>query len=291
MSAAAPLARWSWTRGTVAILAFHEVTHPERFAAHLDHLAESYSVVGLGEVAAARRTEGGLPPRPVALTFDDGHRSVYEHAFPQLRARGWSATVFVVAGLVGTDEPFWWEEAARLLPAGASVPGVPRDPAAVVRLLKSLPDHRRREVLAELRDSADTAVRQPQLTWSEVAEMAEGGLAIGNHTLSHPCLTRCREQMVRRELARAHDLLAERLGEPPRTVAYPNGDVDGRVRGVVRDLGYELGLLFDHSLADVRDGDPLRTSRIRADAGASPARFRALVSGAHARAHRLRGGD
>lgn len=291
LAAAAPVARWFRTPGRVAVLAFHEVPDPQRFATHLDHLARAYTVVGLEEVAAAAGDGGGLPRGAVALTFDDGHRSVYEHAFPQLRARGWPATVFVVAGLIGTQEPFWWDELTGLLAAGATAPGLPDDPREALRLLKTVPDEQRRRALDSLRRVAPTAVRQPQLTWSEVREMAQGGITIGNHSLSHPCLPRCDDDVIEAELRGAHEVLTDRLERRPRTLAYPNGDADDRVRRVARNLGYELGLLFDHRLASPGGGDPLRTSRIRTDAAAPPERFRALVSGTHPGLHRLRGRD
>ena len=40
-------------------------------------------------------------PGAVALTFDDGFRNFYEHAFPVLQQRGFPATVFVVTGFCG----------------------------------------------------------------------------------------------------------------------------------------------------------------------------------------------
>jgi peptidoglycan/xylan/chitin deacetylase (PgdA/CDA1 family) len=53
---------------------------------------------------------GPLPaPRPIAITFDDGYRSVYEHAFPALVERGFPATVFVVVDGIGATD--WWEQA------------------------------------------------------------------------------------------------------------------------------------------------------------------------------------
>ena len=42
-------------------------------------------------------------PDRVALTFDDGYRSVWEEAAPVLRRAGATATTFVVAGYVGKD--------------------------------------------------------------------------------------------------------------------------------------------------------------------------------------------
>jgi peptidoglycan/xylan/chitin deacetylase (PgdA/CDA1 family) len=63
-----------------------------------------------------------LPPRSVMITFDDGYADLAEFAFPVLRDAGFSATVFVVTGLLGGTSA--WDEpvgggAHRLLDAAA----------------------------------------------------------------------------------------------------------------------------------------------------------------------------
>jgi peptidoglycan/xylan/chitin deacetylase (PgdA/CDA1 family) len=67
------------------------------FAGQLDYIMRHYTVVGLRDVLAARRGETELPFNACALTFDDGLRDHYEHAFPLLRARGLTASFFVPA--------------------------------------------------------------------------------------------------------------------------------------------------------------------------------------------------
>jgi peptidoglycan/xylan/chitin deacetylase (PgdA/CDA1 family) len=53
-------------------------------------------------VHAAFRGERTLPARPVVITFDDGSRDCLEHAVPALLAHGFTATFFIVGGLVGS---------------------------------------------------------------------------------------------------------------------------------------------------------------------------------------------
>ena len=78
---------------------------PRAFAAHLDWLDEhGIEVVPL----EAFSVEGGLRRR-VALTFDDGYRSVADVAWPELRARGLPATLYVVSRTLRSGRRFSWD--------------------------------------------------------------------------------------------------------------------------------------------------------------------------------------
>lgn len=75
--------------------------HVDRFRAQMVWLRRwGYRVVPLAQ-ACAEQAAGQLPPRTVALTFDDGYDNFYEHAWPVLHAFGWTATVYLIAGAIG----------------------------------------------------------------------------------------------------------------------------------------------------------------------------------------------
>lgn len=68
----------------------------EQFEAQLDHLAQNgYQIWPLERIVAHILHNEPLPDRTVAITVDDAYLSVYEHAWPRLKARGWPFTVFV----------------------------------------------------------------------------------------------------------------------------------------------------------------------------------------------------
>jgi peptidoglycan/xylan/chitin deacetylase (PgdA/CDA1 family) len=76
---------------------------PGRFAAQLDELVGTGAhLTTMTELLEGLRS-GELPPRSVAITFDDGLRSVVEFATPLLIERNLPATVFCVAGRLGGD--------------------------------------------------------------------------------------------------------------------------------------------------------------------------------------------
>jgi peptidoglycan/xylan/chitin deacetylase (PgdA/CDA1 family) len=95
---------------------------PALFAEHLDCLLDCGArTMTISELTSALRN-GELPERAVAITFDDGFRSVATQAAPMLVERGMSATVFCVAGHLGGDNdwPSQPPRAPRLALAGAA---------------------------------------------------------------------------------------------------------------------------------------------------------------------------
>jgi len=91
------------------ILMYHSISevqnaitvHPTQFAAQMDYLAQnSFRVVSLQEACRLLQAKNDLH-RTIVLTFDDGYRDFLTTAAPVLQQHGFTATLFVVTGLVG----------------------------------------------------------------------------------------------------------------------------------------------------------------------------------------------
>ncbi len=275
-------AQWLLARrpADLAVLAYHGIDDASAFARQLDWIAQRRHPVSLDHAVDGLLGLTDLPPDAVLVTFDDGHRSVFEVGLPLLEERGIPGAVFVVADLIDTDDPFWWDEVAALSPRGR--------PA--VDELKRQPDSVRRATLERLRDGAgDRVPRRPQLRAQELREAEARGLAVGNHSASHALLDRCDADVLSREVADSHERLTRVLGHPPRAFAYPNGDRSTAVVETVRAAGYGVGFLFDHRLTPVPAPEPLEVSRVRVDSTTTLDRFRTIVSGLHPALHHLRG--
>ncbi len=278
------LARCRGTRG-LTVLAYHGVPDGPAFAAQLDWLLTWANPVSLEQAHSTLVHEAPLPKNAVLLTFDDGDRSLLEVGVPLLRERHVPAVAFVVAGLIDTDEPFWWVEVEQLVRAGGAA--VPAE--ELVRELKSVTDAERRERIQRLRDATGVTVRTRQLTTQELRHLEHEGVAVANHSLSHSCLDKCEDPVLKAEVHEADERLSEILGHTPKAFAYPNGNWDGRVRDAVAAAGYDLAFAFDHRIAAVPVGDPLTVSRVRVDSDARLDRFRIRASGLHPWLHHARG--
>ncbi|MCS6861158.1 MAG: polysaccharide deacetylase family protein [Abditibacteriales bacterium] len=91
------------------------------FEAQMNFLAQQdYSVLPLESLAASLAAHR-LPKRSVVITFDDGHISNYTRAFPLLRARGWTATFFVVTNRVGQSEWLNWLQMREMQRSGMTI--------------------------------------------------------------------------------------------------------------------------------------------------------------------------
>lgn len=104
---------------------------PAQLRRHARWLAEHCCPVPLGQVVRWQRGELALPPRAVALTFDDGLRDVLTAARPILAEFGIPATAFIAPGLLSGQPPhasyrptrpfLAWAEVAELARAGWTI--------------------------------------------------------------------------------------------------------------------------------------------------------------------------
>ncbi|QID16660.1 polysaccharide deacetylase family protein [Nitrogeniibacter mangrovi] len=95
--------------GDFAPMKAHRSTycHHKRFARQMAYLARfGYTVLSMDQVLACLSGAQPIPPRAVALTFDDGYENFYEYAWPVLQRHGFPAMVYLIADLLG--KPSYW---------------------------------------------------------------------------------------------------------------------------------------------------------------------------------------
>lgn len=93
----------------------------ETLAAQLKYLREAgYTIVPLRQVVEAFGGRGAaLPAKAVAITVDDGHRSVYSELLPLVEREKIPVTVFVYPSAISNaDWAMTWQQLARLRESG-----------------------------------------------------------------------------------------------------------------------------------------------------------------------------
>ena len=112
---------------TVPILCYHRVGPQanlmimprETFAAQMEFLARNnYNVIRLADLPDFLSGRRPLPPRAVVITFDDGHVSSYQHAYPILRKHGIAATFFLYTDFLGSGEGLTWAQINEMSKSG-----------------------------------------------------------------------------------------------------------------------------------------------------------------------------
>lgn len=103
-------------RLAIPILTYHSVSdRPNFFAVSTDtfkrqmaYIYESgYSVLSIKDIIKTLETTS-MPEKSVVITFDDGYRDQYVNAYSILSSFGFTATFFVVTGLIGTRS--YWDD-------------------------------------------------------------------------------------------------------------------------------------------------------------------------------------
>lgn len=282
-----------WRRQRLLIVAYHGVSledehewnpglymSPEKFASRLDSLERGgYSVLPLSEALAALDA-GRLPPRAVALTFDDGYYDFYVRVFPLLRSRRLPATVYLTTYYSEYNRPIFrlvcsymlWKardrgsvKVAALTGDDRSLPvGTAAERDAIVNAVCNMADRQQMsgrekdgvaEQLAGLIGIDYAALRAKRILHlmnpDEVAELAGQSVDFQLHTHRH--MNPHDAESLRREI-RDNRVRIERLtSQPALHFCYPSGHYEAELlpwlqsEQVVSATTCDPGLVTAHS--------------------------------------------
>ena len=171
------------------------------------------------------------------------------------------ATVFVTTGLLSEDREPWWDDLTRVA-RGAEYDRLYR------RLRPLAHSEQRAEVdrlLAE--GGVDVAARPTHRTLRAeevVALAAEGLVAVGAHTVTHPVLAGRPADVQQGEIEGSKTTLEALLGRPVTTFAYPHGgkaDYDRTSVRLAQEAGFRLACAATPGTVTART-DPFRVPRM-----------------------------
>lgn len=253
----------------------------EVFEEHMRVLNRHFHPVAL-EQGLEQLRAGTLPPRAVAVTFDDGYTDNLMHALPILqkyRVPGicFVATDYLSGGCMFND---------RIIDAVRRMEGAEIDAAwlglgrlschstgsrrntidRILGALKYQPPAER--VTGAERVAASVGIDAPEglmMSASQVRALDAGGMSLGAHTCSHPILKCVSHSQAQREIGSSRAALERLLEKPIRLFAYPNGrrgqDFTDRDVAEVRAAGFSFALTTDWACA-TSSTDPLLLPRI-----------------------------
>ncbi|MGE5324950.1 MAG: polysaccharide deacetylase family protein [Actinomycetota bacterium] len=233
---------------------------PEAFEAQIRFLRKHYRLLSMDDVCR-ELDERRDASQAVAITFDDGYRDLYTHAFPVLRKYGIPATVYLTAAAIESGEISWYD---RIFVAAMttrrnylSIGGDKAKTLAlssresrilaateIVKTLRGYSNQARVNACRALEQEAElpaSEVRDRMLTWAQIKEMQKAGITFGAHTMTHPVVGQLSKGEHQQELAASRKLLQDRLQTPVEHFAYPFGsasDIDSHSPLLMPQFGY-----------------------------------------------------
>lgn len=287
---------------------------PEHFGRRLEALKKHRCSVLPLEEALERTTKGTLPPRSVAITFDDGLADFHRQAMPLLKLFGFPATVYLTSFYVSYNRPVFllacsyllWKYRDREmgpLTFIARAPGSPNlknedERAQVVRSILAWKETEKpsaerqdcalQELARSLGSDAEELARSRVLhlmTPAEVGDAARQGFSIQLHTHRHR--TPRDESLFAREIVENRQHVQTWTGHPAQAFCYPGGEVYPEFPEWLRKLGVTSGVTCEPGLHGAQD-DPLLLPRLIDHSNMSELEFESWLSGVGAYVRKLR---
>ncbi len=231
-------------------------------AEQLAFLRRTCNVVPLDAALRALGEGRPLPPRAVAVTFDDGYRDNLELAVPLLERLQLPATFFLVPELLSGIARPWWETIAWVLSRSrhdaitwegrtVSLRGAAERRAANLVISAQLKRHDqagREAAIAELtgrcQPDPEPGAGDPRslfMDWGGARALVRRGFEVASHSHHHAILAMERPEEQVRDLAESRRWLQRELDVPVSLLAYPNGlegDYDAGTIEAARAAGY-----------------------------------------------------
>lgn len=251
-----PASRWPKIRrfagSKFGILCYHRVgtegvplfsrLDPRVFEVQMEYVRKHYRLIPLGQLCGEIANGDAVQPT-LAITFDDGYRDLYTHAFPVLRKYEIPATIYLIGRSMETGESPWYDRIFVALDhaSGSSIEvemDAPRQFALtsvaarrkaaweIVCFLRTISDASRQkwclEFEARMKPPQDELERR-MLDWNQVRSMQSSGIYFGAHTMTHPSVAHLEAANLEEELSKSRKLLEAGLDAPAVDFAYPFG--------------------------------------------------------------------
>jgi peptidoglycan/xylan/chitin deacetylase (PgdA/CDA1 family) len=288
-------------RGCLAVLNYHRIGDsaatpydPGTFSAtesdfdqHVSLIKCLFTIVTLEEAVDYCRRGRPAAKSLALITFDDGYVDNYRTAFSVLRAHGVQGTFFLPTSFIGTSSIPWWDAIAwqvktsrlaslRLAyPADVTIPLKP-DPHAALRRLLAIykqPATDSARFISQLEEATGVACPVAAhdrlfMNWTEAAEMARAGMAIGSHTHSHEVLSKMSADRQYDEFRTSREMLRQRIGIAPDTLAFPVGSktsFSDCTAACLERAGYRAGFSFYGGVNRCGSANPFDIRRMPGD--------------------------
>jgi len=242
------------------------------FEKQIEYLIKRHNLISLEELVKYLKAGNTPPKNSVVITFDDGYIDNYLHAYPILKKYNVPATIFLSTDFIETKRLFPMDKIEYIISKSkkeylqidlssynscsnngfweVKLEGC-RSPArsAVWEIAKSLSPIDTEKLIEELALQQEVKIpdsvgeeRYTPLLWNQVREMAKNGITFGCHTCNHSMLTKLEHSEAYSEILNSKKLIEERLGKKVSYFAYPYGDFNKDIKGILKELGFRTAV-------------------------------------------------
>ena len=309
-----------WRRRRLLVLCYHGIARDDEhlwrpalrmersiFASRMNELADGgYTVLQLSE-ALTRLYNETLPPRSVALTFDDGELGFYREAYPVLKSLGFPVTVYLTTYYCHHQFPVFHNICSYLLWKSRHKTSVAIDVMGCSLVLDLRTDRSREEATTAIsqyaerkgmsvveknrfaeqlaaaldQDYADLLARRmlQLMNPSEVSELAQAGVDFQLHTHRHR--SPLDESLYKQEIRDNRIALERMVDIKPRHFCYPSGVYRAEFEPWLTDEDVVSATTCEPGLASIHSR-PLSIPRLVDVSSLSAIEFRGWLTGVSA---------
>lgn len=238
------------------------------------YLKKHYNIMPLSEIARRLKAGESLPNNTVAITFDDGYADIYLNGFELMKHYSIASTVFLISGLVDTDEIAWFDKIEMAFDSACNDGPVKGDESgsefmlnllsredrikssiAVKERLKSLDEEQRRTIEKKLLSNLqfNGSYRNDfysHLNSSQMEKMKEAFFDFGSHSVTHPVLTKTKKGPLDFEVTESKKELSRITKTRVDAFSYPNGSYNDAVENAVIKAGYLCAVTTEYGTND-----------------------------------------
>ncbi|WP_286234354.1 polysaccharide deacetylase family protein [Thalassotalea sediminis] len=217
----------------------------EAFEQHIEILKENFEIINTRQLAKLVEQKQLTNNRYALITFDDGYKDNYTNAFPVLKKHHVPAIFYVATDFVDSNHIPWWDEIAFLLRQSVgqdyqligtnkvyhlAPENINQTIQRIMSSAKQLTTHTIDDVLQDVRtqcfkahESLDNKQTKLFMTWKQVKQLAEQGMEIGSHTISHRILSQLDKQEQSKEIIESKLIIEQKIEKSVNSIAYPVG--------------------------------------------------------------------
>jgi peptidoglycan/xylan/chitin deacetylase (PgdA/CDA1 family) len=274
-------------------------------------IGKYYNFISIDE--AVSMLSGDIPFRQhcVVITFDDGYRNSFTHAWPVLCKHNAPGILFPAVGHVESRKCFWFDRLDYAIQQHVSNGGeycelagekIPLDKTdrktlqasvkSVILKVKELPGNdidvmsATEKAISKLEEASgkslnDIVESDPWsgvISWDDLRLASEKGMDIGSHTVDHARIGLLSEQAAKWQLKESKRMIEENLNKSCNYFCYPNGNYTQETIPLVKEAGYEAALTTKEG--DNKPGvDLYQIKRVHMPQGRTPQEGLAVASG------------